>query len=98
MEIEAEGFAGLDGMSVEMPGTENEGSGPVGEPAGAVAESRRFEDTRVRAGVADVTGPGVGAMRDAGDFAEDHTQRAAQNVRGFARRKEERLLCDELEP
>src|SRR5579863_9349190 len=37
-------------------------------------------------------------MRNAGNFPEDHAQSTTQNVGGFARRKEQRLPRDELEP
>ena len=99
VEVKPKGFAGMDGASIEMPGAEDKRARPVGKAAGSVAGGRRFEDASVWTGFPDVTRPGIGAMRDARDFPEDHSSKAPpQNVRGFARRKEERLLSDELEP
>ena len=96
VEVEPEGFAGGDAASVEMAGAEDEGAGPVGEAAGAGAGSDGFEDTGVRAGVAQAAGSRVGAVRDAGDAAEDDAEGAAQDVGGFAGREEERLFGDEV--
>jgi hypothetical protein len=81
-----------------MSRAEDKGSGPVGKAAGSVAEGHRLENAGVGTGGADVTGLGVNAVGDASDFAEDHAQGTAKNVGGFAGRKEERLLGNELEP
>ena len=61
-------------------------------------QRHRFEDSSVWTGLPNIAGPCVAAIGDAGYPPENDSHCAAQNVRGFARRKEERLLSDELEP
>jgi len=96
VQVEVKRLAGLNGESIEKAGAEDKGTGRVRESARTFVGCRR-EHARVRAGVANLTGSGIGTLGDAGNSPENDTERAAQDVGRLARREEKRLPCDEFE-
>ena len=96
VQVEVERLAGVDDLAVQMAGAEDEGAGGICQSAGAFAISHGRKDFDVRAGVADVTSGGVATFGYAGDLPENDSQRAAQNVGGFAGREKKRFTRDEF--
>ena len=72
-----------------MPGAEDERTGQIAQTAGAMTSGHWLEYARIGTGVAQFAGPGICAMRDAGNLAKDNAQGTAQNVRGLAGWKEQ---------
>jgi hypothetical protein len=97
VEIEAERFTRMDSAVIEMASTEDEWAGPVTKPARPSALGDRLEDSSVVTGFAKIARPRFLTVWHARDTPKNYPERSAQNVGGFAGRKENRFPRTEFE-
>ncbi len=83
-------LAGGDG-TIEVRGTEDEGTWQFGESTWVGGGGTGFEDLGVRAGITDLAGLGGVARGDAGDLAEDGAEGPSDDVSRLSGREENGL-------
>jgi len=94
--VDAEGklLAGGDGLAVEVSGSQDKGTRPVGETAGTLSGRSGLKEAGVSAVGAERAGGCTGTLGGTGGAAEGDAERAAQDVGRFAGRKVDGLSSD----
>jgi hypothetical protein len=97
VKVEVEGIAGGERETVQVTCSEDKGSRWIGETAGGIGGRRWFENACVPASVALRAGSGAGTIWGAYEAAKSNSERAAQQVRGLARREVDAIVRGEVE-
>jgi hypothetical protein len=87
VQIEVEGFPGINGPPIQMSGAKYERTRPVRKPTGSHAQRRGLEQARIRAGHPPFAFARARAFWHARDSAKDRAKGASKNVGRFPARK-----------
>ena len=99
MGVEMEKLAGFQPPAVKVCGAEDEGAGPIVQPAGSCAAGGAgFKQTAVSARGAQRAGGHFGTFRYAGGAAQRRSECAAQDVGSLAGREANWFSGAEFEP
>ena len=98
VEVEVEGLAGSECLTVEVGGAEDKRARPIGETAGSGTSGGGFKHPGVGTLGAHFASGRRLALREASDMAEDSAECAAQNVGRFAFGEVDGVAREEGEP